>query len=55
MLECRADQHGTSVSGALARELDAIASADAEELSKVIPGFEAALAWPWQDAGSVRY
>jgi hypothetical protein len=46
MLEYRATQHQTTVSGALARELDAVASADAEELSAVIPGFAAALAWP---------
>jgi hypothetical protein len=46
MLEYRAGQHQTTVSGALARELDAVASADAEELSALIPGFAAALAWP---------
>jgi hypothetical protein len=46
MLEYRAGQRRTTVSGVLARELDAIASADAEELSAVIPGFAAALAWP---------
>jgi hypothetical protein len=38
MLEYKVEQHRTTVSGALASELDAIASA--------IPGFAAALAWP---------
>lgn len=46
MLEHKAEQQQTTVSHALARELDAIASADAPELSSVIPGFAAALAWP---------
>ena len=36
----------TTVSGVLARELDGIASAHAEELSAVIPGLAAAMAWP---------
>ncbi len=46
MLEYKAEQQRTTVSHALARELDGIASADAPELSSVIPGFAAALAWP---------
>jgi hypothetical protein len=46
MLEYKAEQQRTTVSHALARELDAIASADAPELSAAIPGFAAALAWP---------
>jgi hypothetical protein len=46
MLEYRAEQGQTTVSGALAHELDGIASAHAEELSAVIPGFAEALAWP---------
>lgn len=46
MLEYKAEQQRTTVSGALARELDGIASADAPELSAAIPGFAAALAWP---------
>ena len=46
MLHYKADQHQTTVSHALARELDAIASAEAPELSAAIPGFAAALAWP---------
>lgn len=46
MLHHKAEQHQTTVSHALARELDAIASAEAPELSAAIPGFAAALAWP---------
>ncbi len=46
MLEYRAEQEATTVSGVLARELDGIASAHAEELSAVIPGFAAAMVWP---------
>ncbi len=46
MLHYKADQQHTTVSHALARELDGIASAEAPELSAAIPGFAAALAWP---------
>jgi hypothetical protein len=46
MLEYRAEQRKTTVSGVLAHELDDIASAHAEELSAVLPGFAAAIAWP---------
>jgi hypothetical protein len=46
MLEYRADQQGTTVSGVLARELDGIASAHIEELSAALPGFAEAMAWP---------
>ena len=46
MLEYKAEQHRTTISGVLARELDGIASANAPELSAAIPGFAAALAWP---------
>lgn len=46
MLEYRADQQQTTVSHALARELDGIASAHAEELCAALPGFAAAMAWP---------
>jgi hypothetical protein len=46
MLEYRAEQGRTTVSGVLARELDGIASAHADELSAAIPGFAEALAWP---------
>jgi hypothetical protein len=46
MLEYRADQQETTVSGVLARELDGIASAHIEELSVALPGFAEAMAWP---------
>jgi len=46
MLEYRADQQQTTVSHALSRELDGIASANAEELCAALPGFAAAMAWP---------
>lgn len=46
MLEYRAEQDQTTISGVLAKELDGIASIHAEELSAVIPGFAAAFAWP---------
>lgn len=46
MLHHKADQQHTTVSHALARELDAIASAEAPELSAAIPGFATALTWP---------
>lgn len=43
MLEYRADQQETTVSGVLARELDGIASAHIEELSAALPGFAEAM------------
>jgi len=46
MLEYRADQQETTVSGVLERELDGIASAHLEELSAALPGFAEAMAWP---------
>ena len=46
MLEYRADQQETTVSGVLALELDGIASAHIEELSAALPGFAEAMAWP---------
>jgi hypothetical protein len=49
MLEYRAEQQETTVSGVLARELDGIASAHIEELSAVLPGFAEAMAWPSAD------
>jgi len=49
MLEYRADQQETTVSGVLARELDGIASAHIEELSAALPGFAEAMAWPAGD------
>jgi hypothetical protein len=53
MLEHFAERDRTTVSGTLARELDAVASAHAEELSSSIAGFAAALAWP--DGAPVRF
>lgn len=46
MLEHFAERERMSVSGVLARELDDVASAHAEELSVSIAGFADALAWP---------
>ena len=47
MLEYRADQPQTTVSGVLARELDGVAGAhNIEELSAALPGFAEAMAWP---------
>jgi hypothetical protein len=46
MLEYRAVQQETTVSGVLERELDGIASAHVEELSAALPGFAEAMAWP---------
>lgn len=46
MLEHFAERDHTTVSGALARELDGIASAYAGELSWAVAGFADALAWP---------
>jgi hypothetical protein len=46
MLEYRAEQQETTVSGVLARELDGIASAHVEELSAALPRFAEAMAWP---------
>jgi hypothetical protein len=44
MLEYRAEQEARTISGVVAKEFDGIASAHADELSAVIPGFAAALA-----------
>ena len=41
-----ARRDGTSVDEVLARELDDVASAHAEELAEVLPGLREALAWP---------
>ena len=46
MLEYRAEQQETTVSGVLERELDGIACAHMEELSEALPGFGEAMAWP---------
>ena len=51
MLEYIAEQDSTTVSAVLTRELDDVASANAEELSAAIPGFRAAFEWPgWINA-----
>lgn len=50
MLEHFAERDHTTVSGVLARELDGVASAHADELSWSIAGFADALAWPDADA-----
>jgi hypothetical protein len=46
MLEYRAEQQETTVSGVLERDLDGIASAHLDELSAALPGFAGAMAWP---------
>jgi hypothetical protein len=46
MLEYRAEQEQSTISGVLAKELEGIASADASELSAAIRGFAAALPRP---------
>lgn len=47
MLRYMARQESTTVSAVLTRELEDVACAHANELSPVIPGFSAALAWPF--------
>ena len=46
MLEYLAEQQRTTVSDVLTRELEGVASEHAQELSAVVPGFGAAMAWP---------
>lgn len=46
MLQHMAEQESTSISAVLTRELEDVACAHADELSRSIPGFAAALAWP---------
>lgn len=46
MLEHFAARDHSTISGVLARELDAIASAHTHDLSRAIDGFADALAWP---------
>jgi hypothetical protein len=46
MLEHFAERDRTTVSGVLARELDEVASAHADELWWAVTGFANALAWP---------
>jgi hypothetical protein len=46
MLHVLARRNGTTVDEVLTRELEDVACAHAEELAALVPGFEAALAWP---------
>ncbi|HEY0140218.1 MAG TPA: hypothetical protein VGF48_04925 [Thermoanaerobaculia bacterium] len=52
MLEHFAEREQTTISGVLARELDGVASANAEELSWAVAGFADALAWPDAEAAA---
>jgi hypothetical protein len=49
MLTYFAEQHQTTIGDVLSRELEGVASANAEELSAAIPGFGVALGWPNQE------
>ena len=53
MLHYLAEQNRTTVSDILTRELEDVASANADELSAAIPGFASALQWPNQDDAQV--
>lgn len=53
MLTYFADQQQTTVSDVLTRELEGVASEHAEQLSEVISGFAAALAWPDSDTAQL--
>jgi hypothetical protein len=53
MLEHFAERDRTSVSDVLARELDAVGSVHAEELSWAVTGFADALAWPDAEASQL--
>jgi hypothetical protein len=46
MLRVLARRNGTTVDDVLTRELEDVACAHAEELAVLLPGFEAAMAWP---------
>jgi hypothetical protein len=50
MLRHFAERDHTTISHALARELDAVASANADELAWAVAGFADALAWPDAEA-----
>ncbi|HEX8255633.1 MAG TPA: hypothetical protein VF846_21010 [Thermoanaerobaculia bacterium] len=52
MLRHFAERDQTSVSGALARELDGVASANGDELSWAVAGFADALVWPDAEASA---
>ena len=53
MLHYLAEQNRTTVSDILTRELEDVASANADEFSAAIPGFASALEWPNQDDAQV--
>ena len=46
MLRALARRNGTTVDEVLTRELEDVACAHAEELAVLLPGFDAAMAWP---------
>ena len=46
MLRYLAERDRTTVDGVLARELEDLASAHADELARKVPGFGAAMKWP---------
>ena len=46
MLRALARRNGTTVDEVLTRELEDVACAHAEELAALVPGFDAAMAWP---------
>lgn len=52
MLQYLARQNGTTVDEVLTRELEDVACAHSEELAAAVPGFDTALAWPENVAGS---
>jgi hypothetical protein len=52
MLRYLARQNGTTVDEVLTRELEDVACAHSEELAAAVPGFDLALAWPENAAGS---
>jgi hypothetical protein len=53
MLTHFAERDHTSVSSVLARELDGVAGANADELSWAVTGFADALAWPDADSAQL--
>lgn len=54
MLQWLARRDATSVDQVLARELEDVACAYAEELASAIPGFGAAMVWPEGEEGAVK-
>jgi hypothetical protein len=54
MLQWLARRDATSVDEVLARELEDVACAYAEELASAIPGFGAAMEWPEGEEGAVK-